>query len=135
MSLMGAGTIFNGFNITTAPTLLWGGTSINEVTQQKNRPTLLPSAIYFNLWDGQVDQTAEGTQPRARRYLAPLRGYVATRLMLRGKSQHDRHRQTASCLNRGSTTRVVWPEGLSRTRRVSVPDTTLILKTPRCSDW
>ena len=47
MSLMGAGTIFNGFNITTAPTLLWGGTSINEVTQQKNRPTLLPSAIYF----------------------------------------------------------------------------------------
>jgi hypothetical protein len=28
-------------------TLLWGGTSINEVTQQKNRPTLLPSAIYF----------------------------------------------------------------------------------------
>lgn len=24
-------------------------------------------------------------------------------------SQRDRHRQTASCLNRGSTTRVAWP--------------------------
>jgi hypothetical protein len=39
---------FNGSTKRPLPTLLWGGTSINEVTQQKNRPALLPSAIYFN---------------------------------------------------------------------------------------
>jgi hypothetical protein len=39
--------VFPKKQVTNPATLLWGGTSINEVTQQKNRPTLLPSAIYF----------------------------------------------------------------------------------------
>ena len=35
--------IFNGSIKRPLPTILWGGTSINEVTQQKNRPTLYDS--------------------------------------------------------------------------------------------
>jgi hypothetical protein len=77
-----APTLFNGRGFSTTLRHDVPEKQVTSVPATLSMPSALLSIFIFGM-DSSI-KISEGTQPRARRYLAPLRGYVATRFMLRG---------------------------------------------------